>query len=393
MTVIDHAQRAKMQAKLRKYTRAIDIDALARRHGVPLLIVDVDLVRQQYRLLQQHLPGIKHHYALKALELTEIISAIRDEGGYLDLATQGEIELALSVGFPIDRCMHTHPIKKPEEIRQAYDAGLRRFVVDNPYELAKFAGYGPEVELMIRLAHHDAEATVDLAYKFGAQHDGAVDLVAQALKQGNTVAGFCMHVGSQTHNPAAYAEAIERTVQLVDEVEARHDVVIKVLDIGGGFPVEYREFVPSVTEIASVVMPLLKPLSERFELLAEPGRFIVGPAGTMVVSVVGRAERHGELWYYVDDGVYGCYSNQVFEQIVPHFFALQELLGDDDMPHESVTLAGPTCDSVDVLAKHYPLPQLDQGDLIVSPSMGSYTHASATTFNAIPRPNIALING
>lgn len=392
VTVIDHAQRDAAVTELRAYSKHIDIAGLAAKHGTPLLLVDTAIIRRQYQALQKHVPGVKHYYALKALEVPEVLQVIYDLGGYVDLATDGEIAMAQSVGFSMDHAMHTHPIKKPAEIERAFQAGLRRFVVENAGEVAKFVGYGPKAELMIRLAHHDAEATVDLAYKFGATTDVAKDLAAQALRQGNTVAGFCMHVGSQIHNPAAYVEAIQRTVDLIDAIEAQHAMRITVLDIGGGFPVSYREAVPDIAEIGRLLMPVLRPLQKRFDIVSEPGRFIAGPAALAVTSIVGVAERHGEQWYYIDDGVYGCFSNVVFEHIVPHFFALSDVRRAHPGTPLSVTLAGPSCDSVDVVTSHYPLPAMAEGDLLVSPSMGAYTVASATTFNAIPKPQVVVID-
>jgi ornithine decarboxylase len=157
-------------------------------------------------------------------------------------------------------------------------------------------------------------------------------------------------------------------------------VRFRVLDIGGGFPASYRDPEISAVEVARAVAPLLAPLAGRLTVLAEPGRAIVADAMTSVSRVVGVADRPDGRWYYLDDGLYGSFSNVLTEDIHPVLLAGSEL----DRPltdPEWVTLAGPTCDSADVIARRYPMPQMKVGDLVLAPTMGAYTTVTASRFN------------
>jgi ornithine decarboxylase len=164
------------------------------------------------------------------------------------------------------------------------------------------------------------------------------------------------------------------------------------LDIGGGFPVEYRETVPALEEIAAKIRPLIEPLMDRLTIIAEPGRFVAAPASLLVTSVVGTNQRYEKPWYYLDDGLYGAYSICIYEGMKPHLFAHKELRV--DIPAEELqrsVVAGPSCDSIDMVAEDYPLPKLDVGDLLISPMMGAYSTVSGTNFNGIPFTKIVAL--
>lgn len=389
---MNHTQRLVIRDVLRTGIQHIDLEGLAQEHGTPLLIFDARKMKEQYQRLQQALPGVHFYFALKAAGHADAVRVIQSCDGYLDVATTGEIELVKQVGFPMDHCMHTHPIKKQQEITEAYQNGLRRFVVENKSELAKFASLPKDIELLIRLSFPNPEAGSDLSYKFGATEDDGKELVRLAHQQGTTVAGFCLHVGSQIHSAEAHEIAINKTVAIMDELEKELGITFSVLDIGGGFPIEYREAVPTLEAIADKIRPLIEPLMDRFTILAEPGRFIAGPSAMLVTSVVGTSERYERPWYYIDDGLYGAYSIMIYDRMQPHLFAHKELTS--DIPAEQLkqsVLAGPSCDSIDVIAHDYPMPDLTIGDLLVSPMMGAYSSVSGTTFNGIPLTKIVTI--
>lgn len=389
---MDYSQRQAVVASLSEYAKSIDVDSLLRTHGSPLCIFDARIMRRQYESLQTLFPGVKFYFALKASGHADAVRVIKQCNGYIDVATTGEIELVQSMQFPMDHCMHTHPIKKPHEIDEAYAAGIRRFVVENRCELEKFTGRPDDIEIMIRLSFPNPEAKSNLSYKFGATMLEAKELVRTAQQNGVRVAGFCMHVGSQIHSADAYVTALHETVRMMEDLESELTYRFTVLDIGGGFPIEYRDSVPAIEAIADAINPVIAPLRETYDIIAEPGRFIAGPSMLSVLSVVGTNERYGMPWYYVDDGLYGLHSNIMFEDVHAHFIARRELdnpVSAGDL-HSSV-LAGPTCDSVDILSNDYALPKLQVGDYILSPNMGAYTWVSATTFNGIPKPTMVTI--
>ena len=155
-------------------------------------------------------------------------------------------------------------------------------------------------------------------------------------------------------------------------------------------PVSYRDDMPTIDMIAEVVDDVLGSARDDFTLLAEPGRFLVAESMTLLTSVVGSAVRDGQLWHYLDDGLYGSYSNVMTENVHPPILALRELANPDVSSFEPVTLAGPTCDSADVIARDYPMPSLDVGDIVVSPMMGAYTTVTSSRFNGIAATPIVM---
>lgn len=167
-------------------------------------------------------------------------------------------------------------------------------------------------------------------------------------------------------------------------------VRVQVLDIGGGFPVTYRDPMPSIAEVGAVVREILGPGPADCVSWPRPGRFIAASSGTLLTSVVGTAIRSGATWHYLDDGLYGSYSNVLTEDVHPPLLALDEIIGSATVA-EPVVLAGPTCDSVDVIAQDYLMPVLRVGDVVVSPMMGAYTTVTACGFNGIdPTPVIVV---
>jgi ornithine decarboxylase len=161
------------------------------------------------------------------------------------------------------------------------------------------------------------------------------------------------------------------------------------LDIGGGFAVAYDAAVSPVEDVAAAIAPLLEPRTDELEILAEPGRFLVAEAMTLLTSVVGVAERSDGRWYYLDDGVYGSYSNVVGEDAHPLVFPIR---ADEPETARWATLGGPTCDSADVIAREVLLPDLSPGDLLVSPVMGAYTAVTASRFNGRAETPIAVVD-
>lgn len=360
--------------------------AESRCADTPVLILDQAVVGRQYRALARALPGVRLHYALKPLPHEAVVTALIDCGSAFDLATSGEIELVERLGVDPEVCIHSHPIKSPQEIKRAIAFGVKRFVADNRCEIAKFAEFSDCCELMIRIAYRNPEAKCDLSRKFGCEPEDALSLLAYARTLGVRVAGFSFHVGSQVSSPKRHVEAINQTGKLVSQArEAGFNITF--IDIGGGFPVDYEY--GGETDIETFCAPIrqaLDNLPDDLDVLAEPGRFIAASCMASVSTVVGVSHRDGKPWYYLNDGVYGSFSGQIFDHVIYPKFCLKE--GERT---ESV-LAGPTCDSIDIVSESIMLPQLKPGDRIVSLMMGAYTWVSSTTFNSLPLPEIMVID-
>jgi ornithine decarboxylase len=364
-----------------------EIRGLAARFGSPLLVLDCEQVRRQHQALKAALPGVDLHYALKPLPHAAVVACLRDEGAYFDLATTGEVELVKAQGVAPERCIHTHPIKRDSDIRDALRFGVTTFVADNPDEIRKFARYRKRAELLLRVSFRSPNAVVDLSRKFGCEPGAVLGLVELARSLGVRVRGLSFHVGSQATDPAKYVEAIHACTDLMAEALLAGLPSLDVLDIGGGFPVAYSADVPAIDDFCRPIREALARVPRHVRVIAEPGRFIAAPAAIAVSSVMGKAKRDGRWWYYLDDGLYGSYSGQLFD----HAKYPVSVLKQGGELFESV-LAGPTCDSIDVIDDAILLPELDVGDLVVGRMMGAYTWASATDFNFFKRAKVVVMN-
>lgn len=364
-----------------------DWQMLVEQYGSPLLLLDCDVVRRQYRKLAQALPGVDLHYAIKALPERAVLATLAEEGCGFDVASNGEITLLEQLGIEPRRTIHTHPIKNDGDIRRALRYGCTTFVVDNVDEIAKFLPYRHRVALLVRVSFPNPGARVDLSRKFGCAMDDVQALLAAADAQGVHVKGLSFHVGSQVPDAQAHVEAIERCADVIATRRSHAVAPLSLLDIGGGFPVSYDGNVDDIELFCAPIRAALDRLPPNVRILAEPGRYIAAPSMTAVTSVVGRARRGGHMWYYLDDGVYNSFSGQIFDHTRYPLIA-PAARGE---PEPSV-LAGPTCDSIDIIAEDIQLGELQIGDIIVAPMMGAYTAASATTFNSLPRTRILALH-
>jgi ornithine decarboxylase len=363
------------------------IRRLVREFGSPLLIVDCERVRAQYRRLHQALPGVTLHYALKPLPHPAVVCVIAQLGGHMDLATTGEVQLVQSLGIDPEHCIHTHPIKRERDIRNALEYGVRTFVADNPDEVRKFKRYGQQATLLLRVSFRSPGAVCDLSRKFGCDPEDAIALARLAASLGVDVRGFSFHVGSQAADALKHVDAIEVCAKLLATAVRERLGTLDTLDIGGGFPIDYLQHAVDIRKFCAPIRAALAKLPKRVRVIAEPGRFIAGPAAIGVATVMGRARREGHWWYYLDDGLYGCYSGQLYDHA--HYPVESLRAGEPLLPS---VLAGPTCDSIDVIAENLMLPQLKAGDLIVGRAMGAYTWASASEFNFFPKATVVAVN-
>ena len=369
-----------------QFVSGIDYRGLVAQYGSPLLVLDQAAVRHQYRSLVAALPGVTLHYALKPLPHMGVIDVLKSEGASFDLATNGEVDLMREAQINPNECIHTHPIKRDSDIRYALDYGCNTFVFDNPVELQKFVDYKDQARLLLRVSFPNPETKVDLSKKFGCTPDMVLPLLRQAKELGIQVVGLSFHVGSQVPNAKRHVEAIEACNELLRQT-ADQGLGLQILDIGGGFPVDYAGGELDIHAFCAPIRAALANTPAGIRLIAEPGRFISAPAMTSIASVMGKAERFGRTWYYLDDGLYGSYSGQLFDHV---FYPKSTPYAKGE--RFPAVLAGPTCDSIDVIAEEIMLPELELGELVVGRMMGAYTWASATEFNFFRRTNIIVMD-
>ena len=360
---------------------------LVKRHGSPLLIVSKTRLLQQLELLRTHLPGVDPYYAIKAFPHEEVIKILADAGANFDVASAGEVAILQKLNISGRRTIHTHPIKKNREIKAALRGGSTTFVIDNIEELRKLLPYRKRIGLLLRVSFRSDTARIDLSRKFGCIPPLVIDIVQQAAVMGLHIRGLSFHVGSQSMTPDAHVYAIRRCASLINEIEAMTGQPMSVLDIGGGFPVYYAETgIDYDSYFKPIRESLRSELPDHINAVSEPGRFLVAPAVISIASVAGKARRDDYQWYYLDDGIYGSYSGQLFDHAV---YPLQVL--NDAAQRQASVLAGPTCDSIDVIAEDIQLPDLQDGDLVIGHMMGAYTYATATHFNSLSGAQIIVV--
>lgn len=365
---------------------------LAAKYGTPLQVVNRRALSRNWRAFETRLPGVGVCYAAKANRSPEILAHLRRLGSSLDVCTPVEVRAGLSAGFGPDQMVHTHPCKTLDNLSASYAAGVRWFVYDAAAELEKVARLAPDAQLLLRVAQSSGKAELDLSKKFGCTPADAAALLARARDLKLTVRGFSFHVGSQCLDPDAFGAALDSVRGLYDRARAAGHR-LDTIDLGGGFPAPTRQ-APAVAPLSDYLGVVHGHLTRAFggtgvRVLAEPGRGLVADAVTAVVRVLARSVRDGKLWYYLDDGVYGTFSG-LFGDPCPYPVLAENAARRRRGP---CVLAGPTCDSIDVVAGDWRLPtDLGPGELLLVPCVGAYSHACATTFNGIDPPRVVAVD-
>ncbi len=373
------------------------LQKLAARHGTPLFVVDHDEIRRNYATFKRYLPRVQAYYAVKAEPLPEIVQTLYKAGASFDVASMPEFRIVhenikhlpakARQDWIWDKIIYANPIKANETLRQL-DPYKPLVTYDNIEEIRKIKRYAPHAGLALRLKVANTGAMVELSSKFGAAPGEAVDLILAAVKAGLVVEGLSFHVGSQTTNFENFVQAINLAADVFKEARQRGYTKMNVLDIGGGFPAPYDETVKPFRELATKINAELERLFPRdIEILAEPGRFMIATAATSVVTILGKALRDGKVCYYVDDGVYHTYSGIIFDHCHYHMKSFRK--GKDQI----CGVFGPTCDALDVISMSENLPaDLELGELLYSPNIGAYSHASSTYFNGFPPAKVVHVN-
>ncbi len=361
-------------------TDKIDRFIAANDPATPFLVVDLDVVRARFEEMRRHLPSAGIFYAVKANPAPEIISLLAELGASFDVASPNEVDLVLSHGVEPSRLSYGNTIKKQRDIAHAHARGVDLFAFDSRAELEKLAQAAPGARVFCRLLVANEGAQWPLAGKFGCDSAMAVELLADARNLGLVPHGLAFHVGSQQCDPGQWDGAVGQSAEIFRNLEER-GVELAMLNIGGGFPARYREEVESFAVYANAVdQALARHFGNRLpETLAEPGRFLVADAGTLqaeVVLISKKSANDPKRWVYLDIGRFGGLAETEGEAIkyplrTPH----------DGKPAGPAVLAGPTCDSVDVLYQgdghEMPL-DLAIGDRVQFLSAGAYTTTYAS---------------
>jgi ornithine decarboxylase len=363
-------------------------DFLSRRtEDGPCLVLDLDIVRGNYLALARALPDTRVFYAVKANPAPEVLNLLTALGSCFDVASLGEVEMVLQTGAGPERISYGNTIKKERDIARAFELGVRLFAVDSMAEVDKVARAAPGSRVFCRILCDGDGADWPLSRKFGCAPELAPDILEHAKRHGLHAYGVSFHVGSQQMNPDAWDAALAASAEIFRAC-AERAIVLGMVNLGGGFPARYLKKVPTVERFgAAIFRALSKHFGNRLpETIIEPGRGLVGSAGAIEAEVVliSRKSAGEEVrWVYLDIGKFGGLAETMEEAIRYPIRTPRD--GDVTAP---CIIAGPTCDSADVLYEKQPyaLPvSLEIGDKVLIEGTGAYTTTYSTVaFNGFP---------
>jgi len=358
-----------------------------RRPDGPCLVVDLDVVRENYQSFAKALPDSRVFYAVKANPEPAVLKLLAELGSSFDCASVAEIDMAFAAGATADRISYGNTIKKERDVAAAFARGIRLFAVDAKEEVEKVARAAPGAHIFCRILCAGDGAEWPLSRKFGCEPELAIEVLEHAHRLGLDAYGVSFHVGSQQPNPEAWDLAL-KAAALIFRTLSERGIQLRMVNLGGGFPAKYLKKVPAVkTYGRSIHSALRKHFGNQIpETIIEPGRGMVGDAGMIkaeVVLISRKAADEETRWVYLDIGKFGGLAETMDESI--RYPIRTEHDGDHTAP---CVIAGPTCDSADVLYEKtpYELPvSLSIGDEVLIEGTGAYTQTySAVAFNGFP---------
>ena len=364
------------------------IRAILKRHHTPLMLIKRCVLEKQYKRFRKCLPDVTPYYAIKANPYPSVIKTFIKLGSSFDVASAAEMKKVLDLGASPVKIIFANTIKTPEDIVFARRRKVKLMTFDNEPELYKLAKYYPGAHVLVRIKVTNSGSVVELSLKFGADSEHAFFLLRKAKALGLVPMGVSFHVGSQATNVENYLQALEISSGIFKEAK-ENGLPLKIMDIGGGFPIQHfdNEVGINFENMACQIKQQMKALFDKnVKFIAEPGRFLVGPAGILATQVIGRTFRNNKNYYYLNDGIYADFSGMVFDHCRYEFKTLrrgQKFLS---------ALAGPTCDSFDTLSLNEEIPELYVGDVVYVKNIGAYSCASAVAnFNGFPPAKIILV--
>ena len=355
-----------------------------------LLLISTDQLKLNAQHFMAALPGVHPHFAVKSNPDQRVLSILHKQGVSFEIASYDELKLLLDLGVPGEEIFYSNPIKSEAYLRKAAQKGVQWYAVDSVAEVQKIHGIYPDASLYLRIKTSNDGSAWPLDNKFGVEGQEAYDVLSECVRLDMDISGITFHVGSQCLNVNNWRQGI-RSARLFFHWMRQQGITPRLLNLGGGFPVQLHSDVPSLERIGKVITKELSVFDEpgkfgaAINVIAEPGRNLVASAGCMIAQVIGTAVRHGQHWLYLDTGVYSGLMelNDRFQY---------PIYTDRKGPMMNWSIAGPTCDSIDVCIKNQALPKTMQpGDLIYLPYMGAYTACCATRFNGFPIPEVVMV--
>jgi len=353
----------------------------------PFLLIDTDKVRQKISMIGRAIRNARVFYAVKANPDIQILRLLSGLGTGFEIASEGELEILAQLNIDPERIISSNPVKSLKFLKMAASYGVRLFAFDSVDEVEKLVRYIPDSRVYVRLSVPNEGSEWPLSKKFGVELDEALALLCYAKEKGLNPVGITFHVGSQCTNIYNWNIALDKTKNLWERAE-QEGITLKMLNIGGGYPIKYRKNVVSIEAIEKNVNALLyERFPEHTDIFIEPGRAVVGDAGILVTSVIGKAQRGDESWLYLDVGVF----NGLMESVggIKYSYLVESL--SQAANKKQWTITGPSCDSFDVVDKNVTLTEPNIGNIVLILSSGAYTISYASEFNGFSIPRTILI--
>ncbi len=349
----------------------------------PFLLVDTEIIRIKTRRFKAAMPRVHPHYAVKANPHPQVLRTLIEEGAGFEIASIAELDLLLGLSVLPAEIYYSNPMKSREYVEYAARHGVEWYVLDSVEELRKIHSIKPDAKLYLRIDTPNVGSDWPLSGKFGAHPDEVTEIIANAAALGADIAGVTFHVGSQCRNPQNWRIGIESAKRVFAQMRLA-GLKPRLLNIGGGYPVRHVKPIPSIETIADVVNDAIRDLPPEIRVMAEPGRYLVSDAAYFVCRVVGTATRAGKRWMYWDAGVFGG----IIETQEGLIYEIRTDRNGREIPW---VVAGPTCDSMDVLMRDQMLPEdVQENDFIYIPNAGAYTSSYASNFNGFPLPEVRV---
>ncbi len=359
-------------------------DELKKDYRKPFLLVDSNIIRNKTQRFKAAMPRIHPHYAVKANPDRCVLKVLIEEGTGFEIASIAELDLLLELGVPAQEIFYSNPMKSRAYLEYAAAKGVKWFVIDSVEELRKIVSVKADAKMYLRIDTPNIGSDWPLAGKFGTHLGDIHEIIQEASRLRADLAGVTFHVGSQCRNPQNWRVGIERAKKVFDDMLAI-GLKPRLLNIGGGYPVRHTKPIPSIETIANVINEAIADLPDSIRIMAEPGRYLVSDSAYFVCRIVGTATRNGKKWMYWDAGMFGGVI-EITEGL------RYEIITDRSGNLIPWSVAGPTCDSVDVLVHDMMLPSdMQEGDFIYIPNAGAYTTAYASNFNGFPLPDVKVI--
>ena len=360
----------------------------------PFMVVDLDTIRGAYLRLQSAFENeVEACFAVKCNPDPVVLRTLASEGANFEIASAEELNCVIKAGGDASRVLYSNTVKPAAHIAQTYDAGVSLFAADSQAEIAKIARQAPGAGVIVRVSVDDTHSRFPLSSKFGAPVGGAVALLRMARENGLVPAGLTFHVGSQCTDPYAWAKAVSALTPVLIALD-RLGIELEVLDIGGGFPARYDLPVPPIEEIGRHTLAALNQLPYRpRRVVCEPGRALVAEAGVIAATVIGREQRLGAEWVYLDVGAYNGLMESAQTKGTWAFPLLTSRL-DRSEREMRATITGPTCDASDTIFFDAAISaEIEEGDRVYIGTAGAYTLCYASSFNGFPPPTPVYFDG